>query len=372
MPGRFRPPLLAMAAAMLVLIAVLATLQYRWLGRISDAERERLTATLSGRRRTATPRTSIVSWPRLHAFQLEPAIPGSPAPGAGSLLARLAERHDRWQATARYPKLIRELYVTARAADGSFTLQRFNRSAGLLEPVEWPASLTTIRGQLGESREEKTANGTLVVRTIAPAVWEQIPALVVPGAPTPLFLLNAPVTNTRVCRRARRCPTSCCCSIGSSSPARCCRRSQRITSATGDDPQYQLAVVEAGKSEVVHRSAAASPPPAAKVDASAELFQVRLQEFPQLVADVRRFTALVGPAASWSPAQALTTFRMLGPTRRPRAARRGKDQHGGGPSAGPAGSATAVAHRWTERRRPRPIDDDRDRQRTAGGDGGCS
>ena len=121
---------------------------------------------------------------------------GSPAPGARSLLARLAERHDRWQATARYPKLIRELYVTARAADGSFTLQRFNRSAGLLEPVEWPASLTTIRGQLGESREEKTANGTLVVRTIAPAVWEQIPALVVPGAPTPLFLLNAPVTNT--------------------------------------------------------------------------------------------------------------------------------------------------------------------------------
>jgi signal transduction histidine kinase len=317
MPGRFRPPLLAMAAAMLVLIAVLATLQYRWLGRISDAERERLTATLSGRADGYAKDFDRELALAYMLFQLEPAIPGSPAPGAGSLLARLAERHDRWQATARYPKLIRELYVTARAADGSFTLQRFNRSAGLLEPVEWPASLTTIRGQLGESREEKTANGTLVVRTIAPAVWEQIPALVVPGAPTPLFLLNAPVTNTG----ARVSPSTSMSYIvllldrqfiaGEMLPALAAHH----FSATGDDPQYQLAVVEAGESEVVYRSAAGfSPPPAAKVDASAELFQVRLQEFPQLVADVRRFTALVGPAASWSPAQALTTFRMpLGP-----------------------------------------------------------
>jgi signal transduction histidine kinase len=82
-------------------------------------------------------------------------------------------------------------------------------------------------------------------------------------------------------------------------------------SATGDGPQYQLAVVETGKSDVVYRSAAGfSPPPAARVDASAELFKLRLQEFPQLVADVRRFTALVGPAAMWSSAQALTTLSV--------------------------------------------------------------
>src|SRR5438067_1980917 len=40
----FRPPLALFAAALLGLIALLATLQYQWLGRISDAERERMPA----------------------------------------------------------------------------------------------------------------------------------------------------------------------------------------------------------------------------------------------------------------------------------------------------------------------------------------
>jgi protein-tyrosine-phosphatase len=278
----------AVAAAMLVLIAVLATLQYRWLGRISDAERERLTATLSARADAYAKDFDRELALAYMLFQLEPAIPGSPAPQAESLTARLAERQDRWQATARYPKLIRELYVTARAAEGSVTLQRFNRTAGLLEPVEWPASLTAIRGQLGEAREEKTANGTLVVRTIAPALWEQVPALVVPGAPTPLFLLDAPANHAG----ARLSPGTSMSYVvllldrqfiaGELLPALAAHH----FSAAGGDPQYQLAVVETGKSDVVYRSAAGfSPPPAEKVDASAELFQVRLQEFPQLVAD---------------------------------------------------------------------------------------
>ena len=160
---------------MLVLIAVLATLQYRWLGRISDAERERLTTTLSARADAYAKDFDRELALAYMLFQLEPTIAVSTAPAAESLPARLAARHDRWQETARYPKLIRELYVTERAADGAITLQRFNPSTALLEPVEWPASLTAIRGQLGESHEEKTANGTLVVRTIAPALWERGP-----------------------------------------------------------------------------------------------------------------------------------------------------------------------------------------------------
>ena len=45
----FRPPLLVLAVALLGLILLLATLQYVWLGRISEAERERLRATLNRR-----------------------------------------------------------------------------------------------------------------------------------------------------------------------------------------------------------------------------------------------------------------------------------------------------------------------------------
>ena len=302
--------MLVVAAAMLVMIAVLATLQYRWLGRISDAERERLTAALSGMADAYAKDFDRELALAYMLFQLDPVIPGSAQPGTESVPARLAERHDRWQATARYPKLIRELYVIARESDGSIRLQRFNPSARALDAVEWPASLTEIRGQLGEAREENTATGKLVVRTIAPVLWERIPALVIPGAPASFLLLNA--TGDRA--NGRFTPGSASMSYivlvldrefiaGEMLPALAAHH----FNAGGDDPQYQLAVVESGKTGLVYRSAAAfSPDPSVKADASAELFQVRLQEFPQLVADVRRFAALAGPPVWSSTTQSLT------------------------------------------------------------------
>ena len=49
MRGRFRLPLFVVAGALLGLIVLLATLQYRWLGQISDAERDRMRASLGTR-----------------------------------------------------------------------------------------------------------------------------------------------------------------------------------------------------------------------------------------------------------------------------------------------------------------------------------
>jgi signal transduction histidine kinase len=313
MPGRFRPPMLAIAAAMLVLIAVLAALQYRWLGRISDAERERLTATLGARADACAKDFDRELALAYMLFQLDPVIASAPVDEREvSLPARLTARHERWQATARYPKLIGEIYVTEPAGDRPARLQRFNSSTHLLEPVEWPASLTAIRGQLGEAREEKTAGGSMVVRTMAPVLWEQVPALVVPGTPTPLFLMN-----TQPAHAGNRSGAPSLTYVvlvldrqyiaGELLPALAAHH----FAATGDDPQYQVAVVDAAKRDVVFRSAGDFAPPAAgKADASAELFQIRLQEFPQLVADVRRFTALVGPETS-SVSQTLA-FRMQG------------------------------------------------------------
>ena len=42
---RFRPPLLGVAVLLAGLMALLATLQYRWLGQVSEAERERMQST---------------------------------------------------------------------------------------------------------------------------------------------------------------------------------------------------------------------------------------------------------------------------------------------------------------------------------------
>src|SRR5215208_6777027 len=111
MTRRFRPPMLAMAAAMLVLIALLATLQYRWVGRVSDAERDRLTSALSARADAYAKDFDRELTLAYMLFQFDPVIAAGAADASDdTLLSRLGARYERWQATARYPKLIREYY----------------------------------------------------------------------------------------------------------------------------------------------------------------------------------------------------------------------------------------------------------------------
>ena len=78
MRGRFRPPAIAVAAALLGLIALLATLQYRWLGRISAAERERMTATLTARGNALALDFDRELTLAYMLFQADPVCPASP------------------------------------------------------------------------------------------------------------------------------------------------------------------------------------------------------------------------------------------------------------------------------------------------------
>src|SRR5215217_6291448 len=276
MPGRFRPPMIAVAAALLALIAVLATLQYRWLGRISDAERERLTATLSARADAYAKDFDRELTLAYMLFQFDPVIAAGAADASDdTLLSRLGARYERWQATARYPKLIREYYL-AKGGEGPARLQRFNPATHAVEPVEWPESLAPIRDQLAASHAEKTTDGTMVVRTIVRALWERIPAMVVPTAPLPLVLVKQPAAPGGV--RMTPDPALSYAVLvldrefiaGDMLPA----LGAHHFGATGE-PQYQLAIVETADSGVVYRSVANfSPAAAAKADANAELFQV--------------------------------------------------------------------------------------------------
>src|SRR5262245_62490597 len=90
MLGRFRPPALAVAVALLGLIGVLASLQYRWLGRISDAERERMTATLAARANAFAQDFDRELTLAFLLFQVEPAPFGVSQPDQS-----LPERIDR-------------------------------------------------------------------------------------------------------------------------------------------------------------------------------------------------------------------------------------------------------------------------------------
>ncbi|HVJ26254.1 MAG TPA: hypothetical protein VM493_01890, partial [Vicinamibacterales bacterium] len=292
MRGRFRVPMFAVAAALLGLIVLLATLQYRWLGQVSAAERERMKANLATRAAGFAQDFDREVTRAYLTFQVDPVHEGENLP------ARIAAIYDRWHATSRYPRLIKDVYLVPRVADGSATrLQRFNTTTRFIEPVEWPASLEPVRKQIsvpaGSAPSTSLGPGTtMTIRTMPGVVWESVPAIVVP---MPMVLVNHIVAGTAV-PDLRTMPAMAYTILELDKhylstellPA----LAQQHFNATTEGVDYEMAVVDtAAKTSVYTTAASFTPDPAAEMDASADMFSVRLQDFGQMASEVRRFTS---------------------------------------------------------------------------------
>ena len=131
---RLRPALLPLrATALCVLLALLAVLQYRWLGQVSDGERQRLKATLEARARDFSRDFDREITRAVSAFHLS-------APAAVVDGDALAARWDEWRQSATHPDLIRDVF-SLDMSQGAPALRRLDRGARTLEPAEWPPEL---------------------------------------------------------------------------------------------------------------------------------------------------------------------------------------------------------------------------------------
>ena len=280
------------AAVLLGVIALLATLQYRWLGKISDAERERMTANLGTHSAQFAQEFDRELTRAYLTFQVESIVDGENENAA----ARLASAHESWVARARYPRMIKDIYVASRESAGE-RLQRFNPTTRFLEPADWPETLQPIRDSF-KREESTTPTGTLVFRAMPGAVWEDIPAIVVP---TPVMFVNERIAAPAGQSQAMRMMSHLSFAIleldrdfiaGEMLPAMV----QQFFRSGGTAPDYQVGVVNSSSKDVIYKSHQAFAPAAVTTpDASAELFQVRLQEFRSLATEVRRFTAITKP-----------------------------------------------------------------------------
>jgi signal transduction histidine kinase len=139
-PARLLPA--AIAAVLLVLLAALATLQYRWIGRVSTLERQRLQASL---REDGARFTEDFDRELTRAFlYFHPA----PARTTEERLAGAARQLRRWRAEAPWPGLVRDLLAARRTADGSLELAVLRPGAQRFEPVPWTAVPATVRRRL--------------------------------------------------------------------------------------------------------------------------------------------------------------------------------------------------------------------------------
>lgn len=157
--------LLLIVTTMVAALAVLATMQYRWLGELSEAEQQRMRAALSsGTHEVAQEVDREVN--RISSnFQNAIADPDE-----------LARHAREWRSNARDPRLVRTFYL-AQPDDptgGRVSLSRLDIDGGKLVPIPWPVELAPVETLVStpESQQQRR-----------PPVITSIPALVIPVRP---------------------------------------------------------------------------------------------------------------------------------------------------------------------------------------------
>jgi signal transduction histidine kinase len=163
---------LAAAALLLVLLAVLGTLQYRWLGEVSAAEHDRLRESLRTRAsdfsqdfdREIT-RTYLAFHFEGDTFDRDPA-------------AAMSDAFARAQKESAIGGIVKSVYVF----DGAGGLRQLDPGARVLSPAEWPEPFRVLRSRAERAHVMISGPGMLPPGFGGDAIEASIPAIVVPVA----------------------------------------------------------------------------------------------------------------------------------------------------------------------------------------------
>src|SRR5688572_15085569 len=181
--------LIAATIAMALLLIGLTVLQYRWVGQVSQAERERLKRAL----RTSADR--IADDFDREVFRAFVAF--QPQRRRDEALAdRLADGWDRWRASALEPSMVEAVYVvgpeaTAAAADGAadparegdvLRIAQLDPVARTIRAADWPPELAALEAMLERTGPRRSAAGSM--RRPGEPVLPSAPALVLPLWPS--------------------------------------------------------------------------------------------------------------------------------------------------------------------------------------------
>ncbi|MEP7336235.1 MAG: HAMP domain-containing sensor histidine kinase [Acidobacteriota bacterium] len=288
-----RPSLmLLLAATLLVLLPLLAVLQYRWLGEVSAGERERMQTNL----RTSADRfcTDFDRELTNVYMQLQNVAGRESQHNPGEL----AVRYQHWLSATPRPKLVREIYRTWIDNGGKLTLAHFDQKSNSFEVVEWPESLKSLRERF-EAQQQAQQSTQMILRNVLSEhrdqlltgdkrgfvlqislgqIADDIPALVIPDAgpnfPSPLF--NSHLEQKHACAIAVLDPDYI---KGELIP----ELARRYFASDGTN-DYNLAIVRRGEGgEVVYQTDERLPISAfERSDVKNSLFRIRPEEVDRL------------------------------------------------------------------------------------------
>jgi signal transduction histidine kinase len=135
----------ASVGALFLLCGVLALLQYRWIGEVTQAARERLRSDLHA---------NLNRFSRDFNAEISAAcrsvLPESATPNVEQLEQDMAARYQQTRSSGRATQLFRRIAI-ASPRDGTAALSSLDPERGVFEKAEWPAGWQSIRGRI-ESR----------------------------------------------------------------------------------------------------------------------------------------------------------------------------------------------------------------------------
>ncbi|HEY9232370.1 MAG TPA: hypothetical protein VIS78_09490, partial [Blastocatellia bacterium] len=181
--------MLVLVAALIALLPLLAVLQFRWLGEVSQAERDRMQASL---------KTAVANFTQDFDRELSRACL-SLQMDARTERQRdwqtYAHRYDQWAQTAPYPQLLSGVYLVEPAGQAGaperLQLYRFERPSISFAPVDWPAGLEQVGAALEQEFEAARLTSRFIYQSSVEVIDAEATALVMPVANQ--LRLEAPV-----------------------------------------------------------------------------------------------------------------------------------------------------------------------------------
>ena len=250
-----------LTAALLVLLPMLAVLQFQWAGQLSDAERERMQRNM---------RNAAAQFSDAFDHEIGRAFIGLQVDGSivrDQAWDRYAERYNAWFSTAAFPAAVANVYLIDGDA-GRLRLRRWNAAARTFDAAAWDGALAPSRAHFEQDLASFKA-GDLLQRRERPVFHEDESLLIAPvinvqlGPRTTLahaplvgvfgytvVQLNMPFIRDRVLPQL----------------------AERHFTHTGD-AAYRAAIVQAADpTQVVYRSSPDAPADPARADATETLF----------------------------------------------------------------------------------------------------
>jgi len=162
LPRRGNALLLVLLLLLVIGLAVLATLQYRWIDSVTNAERNEKRANIdfAARRFADDVKTEM--------NQLFDAFAD---PNRGDI----AQRYDEWSRAASHPNLLAAVY-TAERSEEAWTLRMFDPARQDFMELPWPRSLEKLRREIEEAADRPR-------RQWPPPFLGDVPAFFIPPRP---------------------------------------------------------------------------------------------------------------------------------------------------------------------------------------------